>query len=127
AKGTDELADVAQLALLDISATWQTAEDREGLTVAQLFLNADIDAAPDQAGKGANGGIATLLVRLGNALSAGPGGVAKVITMSRGSVKDALASAIELPSLTAGHGYGRIPLLSEPVSAAAAWPLRVTA
>lgn len=126
AKGNDELAVIAQLALLDISST-SPAADRDGLTVAQLFLNADIDAKLDQAGKGDNGGIATLLVRLGNALIAGPGDVSKVVTLSRGSVEDALASAIELPPLTHGHGFGRIPLLSEPVSAASAWPLRVTA
>ncbi len=127
AKGDDELAAVAQLALLDLSSTWQSSDGREGLTVAQLFLNADIDAHLEQAGKGDNGGIATLLVRLGDELIAGPGNVSKVVTLSRGSVADALASASELAPLTRGHGFGRIPLLSEPVSAAAAWPLRVTA
>ncbi|NYF09975.1 glycosyltransferase involved in cell wall biosynthesis [Leifsonia sp. AK011] len=126
-KRDDELAPIAQLALLDLASTWRPAGDRDGLTVAQLFLNADIDARLEQAGKGDNGGIATLLVRLGDALVAGPGNVSKVVTLSRGTVEDALASAIELPPLTRGHGFGRIPLLSEPVSAAAAWPLRVTA
>ena len=127
ARGDDELASVAQLALLDLSSTWEPSTDRDGLTVAQLFLNADIDARLEQAGKGDNGGIATLLVRLGNALIEGPGDVSKVVTLSRGSVEDALASAVELAPLTRGHGFGRIPLLSEPVSAAAAWPLRITA
>lgn len=126
-KRDDELASIAQLALLDLSSTWKPSGGRDGLTVAQLFLNADIDAHLEQAGKGDNGGIATLLVRLGDALVAGPGDVSKVVTLSRGTVEDALASAIELPPLTRGHGFGRIPLLSEPVSAAAAWPLRVTA
>ncbi|MDH6180206.1 glycosyltransferase involved in cell wall biosynthesis [Microbacteriaceae bacterium SG_E_30_P1] len=127
AKGDDHLAHVAQLALLDISSTWNPSTDRAGLTVAQLFLNADIDAGLDQAGKGDNGGIATLLVRLGDALLAGPGSIDRVVTLSRGSVDEALQSAAALPSLTHGHGFGRIPLFSEPVSAAAAWPLRVTA
>ena len=40
------------------------------LTVAQLFLHADIDPALAAVGAGDNGGIATLLVRLGDALVA---------------------------------------------------------
>lgn len=40
----------------------------DGLSVAQLFLHADIDPTLSQAGAGDNGGIATLLVRLGEAL-----------------------------------------------------------
>ncbi|MGA8977871.1 MAG: sucrose synthase (sucrose-UDP glucosyltransferase), partial [Pedococcus sp.] len=39
-----------------------------GLTVAQLFLHADIDGELSSAGKGDTGGIATLLVHLGDAL-----------------------------------------------------------
>ena len=41
-----------------------------GSSVAQLFLHADVDAGLTAAGAGDNGGIATLLVRLGDALVA---------------------------------------------------------
>ena len=122
----DELAAVARLALLDLAPV--VVRETEGLTVAQLFLNADIDANLEQAGKGDNGGIATLLVRLGDALVADPiSPVTRVITLSRGSAEGALASAAELASMTSGHGFGRIPLFSPPVQSPNAWPLRVTA
>ena len=64
--GEGRLADVARLALIDLEAlpARRTARDR-GLTIAQLFLHADIDPALSSAGAGDNGGIATLLVRLG--------------------------------------------------------------
>jgi glycosyltransferase involved in cell wall biosynthesis len=127
ARGDDELAAVAQLALVDVTPPGPTA-GLSGLTVAQLFLNADIDANLEQAGKGDNGGIATLLVRLGNALVADPTSpVTRVVTLSRGSVEDTLASVIELAGQTGGHGFGRIPLFTPPVQSANAWPMRVTA
>ncbi len=132
ATGEGPIADVARLALVDL---WAGIEERDasrsGLTVAQLFLHADIDAQLTQAGSGDNGGIATLLVRLGDALVAHPdggsAGVERVITMSRGSVPDALQSVVDVASATSGHFYGRVPLLTEPVASAAAWPLRVPA
>ncbi len=55
-----------------------------GLTVAQLFLHADIDGELSSAGKGDTGGIATLLVHLGNALLESGAGVERVVTISRG-------------------------------------------
>ena len=71
-----------------------------GLTVAQLFLHADIDADLTQAGSGDNGGIATLLVRLGDALPQRPAadrrGVERVITLSRGSVSGAVESVADI-------------------------------
>ena len=113
----------------------------EGLTVAQLFLHADIDAELRHAGSGDTGGIATLLVRLGDALvsgsphrsgdagaaSTGPVPVARVLTLSRGAAGDAVQSVAEIAGTGAGHQYGRIPLLQGPVQAANAWPLRVAA
>jgi glycosyltransferase involved in cell wall biosynthesis len=132
AAGDSHLADVARLAVVDLSAR-QDIPVRRGdtLTVAQLFLHADIDAKLSQAGSGDNGGIATLLVRLGDALAQTPGvdgsTVQRVITMSRGSVAGALESVAAIASADAGHVYGRIPLLSEPVQSASAWPLRVAA
>lgn len=136
ASGDGFIADVARLALVDLGreevsrAPWQT-----GLTVAQMFLHADIDPQLTRAGSGDNGGIATLLVRLGDALTtetarddataAMP--VQRVITMSRGSAADALGSLSPIASTVHGHSYAAVPLLRDPVPSPAAWPLRVAA
>lgn len=121
------LGDAARLALVDLEAppTVQ-ADSSDDLTIAQLFLHADIDADLTQAGSGDNGGIATLLVRLGDSLAGGHG-VKRVITMSRGDAKGALASVLALGESDSGHVYGSVPLLSDPVQSANAWPLRVAA
>lgn len=123
------LADVARLALIDLEVTPSPRSPREGgLTIAQLFLHADIDPALVSVGAGDNGGIATLLVRLGDALVADPAaGVDRVITLSRGPVAQAATDLLEIGSAASGHVYGRVPLRAEPVPSAAAWPLRVTA
>ena len=152
AAGTGYLADVARLALVDLTAhpspraPWQT-----GLTVAQMFLHADIDPELTRAGSGDNGGIATLLVRLGNALTAAPtptgyrslgmasadaailgrhnddNQVQRVITLSRGSAEDAFDSLAQAGSTVRGHAYASVALLSEPVASSDAWPLRAAA
>jgi glycosyltransferase involved in cell wall biosynthesis len=126
------LADVARLAIVDLSAPRELpARGNGGLTIAQLFLHADIDARLTHAGSGDNGGIATLLVRLGDELvehrDSDDPGIARVITMSRGTVAGALDSVASIAAHESGHVYGRIPLLSEPVQSANAWPLRVAA
>ena len=127
------LGAVAELALLDLrahprAAGAPTAGRRSGLTVAQLFLHADIDPLLSSAGSGDNGGIATLLVRLGDALVRdGDTGVERVLTLSRGSVGEAAADLVALRDGAHGHVYGRIPLFRDPVPSAAAWPLRVAA
>ena len=140
-----ELAGVARLAAFDLRAAICTAadpaptiqgagsarvppvgaepDDQTGLTVAQLFLHADLDRELSRAGAGDNGGIATMLVRLGDALAAEPG-VSRVLTMSRGSV-DAAVDALTDPAT--GHVLAPIPLMSEPTDAANAWPLSVAA
>src|SRR5213078_5269044 len=86
-----------------------------GSAVAQLFLHADIDRDLTQVGSGDNGGIATLLVRLGDALVADdpaahdptrrPGAprVERVVTMSRGRHEEALSSLTTLSSAFGGH------------------------
>ncbi len=126
ASGDDYLSDVARLALIDLSATDAAPhESGAGLTVAQLFLHADIDADLTHVGSGDNGGIATLLVRLGDALIAEKNGVDRVLTMSRGSATAAIESVSELGATPEGHVYGRVPPLSVPVQSANAWPLRV--
>ncbi|MCU1405803.1 MAG: hypothetical protein JWQ43_2106 [Glaciihabitans sp.] len=149
AGGADYVADVARLALVDLTAgktpraPWQT-----GLTVAQMFLHADIDPELTRAGSGDNGGIATLLVRLGNALTdehpydplsesalsvdtAAMGGdtsrVQRVITLSRGSAAEALDSLSQAGSTVQGHAYASVPLLHDPVASSEAWPFRIAA
>ena len=134
AAGDGFVADAARLALVDLTsspavrAPWQN-----GLTVAQLFLHADIDPQLTRAGSGDNGGIATLLVRLGDALAAATGvpaesaPVQRVVTLSRGSATEALDSLSGVASTVRGHAYASVPLLSEPVASSDAWQLRVAA
>jgi len=138
AAGEGFVADAARLALVDLTsspavrAPWQT-----GLTVAQLFLHADIDPQLTRAGSGDNGGIATLLVRLGDALAASSpetadaaataSSVQRVVTLSRGSAAEALDSLSSVGSTVRGHAYASVPLLSEPVASSDAWQLRVAA
>jgi hypothetical protein len=100
------IGDAALLALLDLeaAATPIGASRTDALTVAQLFLHADIDPSLSAAGAGDNGGIATLLVRLGDALVAiDDGAVSRVITLSRGSIADAAADLISLRGGERGH------------------------
>lgn len=127
AVGDDLIGDVARLALVDLAASHAPEPAAaEGLTIAQLFLHADIDPLLSSAGSGDNGGIATLLVRLGDALVCdGTTGVQRVITLSRGSVLEATADLHAIRDAEYGHVYGRIPLLRDPMPSAAAWPLRV--
>ena len=125
ARGNDFLADVARLSQIDLTVTDTPPREGGGLTVAQLFLHADIDAELSQVGSGDNGGIATLLVRLGNALLDSDSGVDRVITMSRGTAASAIESMREISAAETGHLFGRVPPLGQPVAAADAWPLRV--
>ncbi|MFL6079952.1 MAG: glycosyltransferase [Ornithinibacter sp.] len=78
------LAQVATLALSDAFPPARAAAAPDGLTVAQLFLHGDVDGTLRHSGRGDTGGIATLLVHLGDALlRAGPR-VQRVITVSGG-------------------------------------------
>ncbi|MBC7590534.1 MAG: glycosyltransferase [Salinibacterium sp.] len=127
AEADSYLADVARLSLIDVTPS-NSAVEISGLTVAQLFLHADIDADLTHVGSGDNGGIATLLVRLGDALIANQDAsapVGRVITLSRGTASDAVTSVSEIAAARSGHVYGRVPTLSEPIQSASAWPLRV--
>lgn len=125
AREDDELAGVARLAEFDLAAPLRgrLRQDRAGMTVAQLFLHADLDRELSRAGAGDNGGIATMLVRLGDALLNEPG-IERVLTMSRGSV-DAAIDSLTDPAM--GHVLTPIPLMAEPTDAANAWPLSVAA
>ncbi len=118
-----ELGAVSRLAAFDLGLLGGAAAVPEpGLTVAQLFLHADLDRELSRAGAGDNGGIATLLVRLGDALAAKPG-IARVLTMSRGTATGAFDTLRPGP----GHRLAAVPLLSPAVGAAEAWPARVAA
>ncbi len=132
AGGHDHVADVARLALSDATVPPRHTGGRPaGLTVAQLFLHADVDALLSAAGAGDNGGIATLLVRLGDALVTPAGDrppVTRVLTLSRGSVRQARSDVGTISAAgTDGHVYGRVPLAQQPVASADAWPLLVAA
>ncbi len=118
-----ELGAVARLAQFDMRPPGQAGDAADGLVIGQLFLHADLDRELSRAGAGDNGGIATMLIRLGDALAAEPG-VGRVLTMSRGSA-DAAVDA--LSDRSAGHVLAPIPLLAEPTDAANAWPASVAA
>lgn len=118
-----DLGSVARLAAIDLGIDAVERDGAEpGLTVAQLFLHADIDRDLSRAGAGDNGGIATLLVRLGDALATGPG-VGRVLTLSRGTARASLDGLTPAE----GHLLTPVPLLTEAASAAQAWPSRVAA
>ncbi len=118
-----DLGTVARLAATDLGIDAVERDGSEsGLTVAQLFLHADIDRDLSRAGAGDNGGVATLLVRLGDALATGPG-VGRVLTLSRGTA----GAALDALTPAEGHLLTPVPLLTEAASAAQAWPSRVAA
>lgn len=97
--------------------------NRSGLTVAQLFLHAEVDGDLSHAGQGETGGIATLLVQLGDALLDARPAVRRVLTISRGRPTHGLGNLtlVDEP----GHHYLSIPLWGPSTPAAQAWPLRV--
>ncbi|OUE24445.1 glycosyltransferase [Clavibacter michiganensis] len=146
ARGDDEVAAVARLAVLDIArqhGDHPAPPARPGLTVVQLFLHADIDAGLTHVGAGDNGGIATLLVRLGDALvdpsvastasrdaeaaTVVDRPVDRVLTLSRGTPDQALGSLARVAAGDDGHVFAHIPMLGGPRSLPEAWPHRVEA
>lgn len=106
----------------DVAAT---AVGDPGLTVAQLYLHAEIDGTLRHAGHADTGGIATLLVQLGDALVARPE-VSRVLTLSRAAEDaDPAPSAAELAR--PGHHYLDVELPRPPLPATQSWPLRARA
>jgi len=134
-RGSDDLAAVARLALFDLTVpSYQRPLWSRGSTIAQLFLHADIDGELSQVGAGDNGGIATLLVRLGDALVARSETrvqpreqVERVLTISRGGYDAALTGLASVESSFAGHFFAAVPFAGGPMPAADAWPRRVAA
>ncbi|MEO5745494.1 MAG: glycosyltransferase, partial [Terracoccus sp.] len=132
-QGTGPLSPVASIALDDLDdlddGPWHTARrrrnkaDTAGLTVGQLFLHADVDGDLSHAGQGDTGGIATLLVQLGDALLEAQPTVSRVLTISRGRPADGVGDVGTLGA--PGHHYLSIPLWGPNVPAAQAWPLRI--
>ncbi len=120
-----EVRAAAQAALDDEPATEPAPRGHQGLTVVQLFLHGDLDGSLRHSGQGDTGGVATLLVHLGDALVRQVPRVERVITLS-GS-RDG-TTAVGSPALSGrGHHYARIPLRGPSTGAATAWPLRVQA
>lgn len=98
-------------------------DDTPGLTVAQLYLHADIDGTLSHAGQGDTGGIATLLVQLGDAFLE-EGAVSRVLTLSRGRADGTHAlTDVAVP----GHHYLSVPLPGPIRRAPDAWSLHVPA
>ena len=139
ARSPGPLAKVATLALSDGLTAASTARSASapssGLTVVQLFLHGDVDGSLRHSGQGDTGGIATLLVHLGNALLRQGDAVGRVITLSGGwgdlslgepSAEGATPTLPPDEDLTLrGHRYVRIPLWGKSTGAATAWARRV--
>jgi glycosyltransferase involved in cell wall biosynthesis len=84
----------ATLALSDL-ATPKVATERcsgAGLRIAQLVLTAGLDEQLSLGGRGNTGGVASLLVSLGEALARRPD-VDRVLTIGRGALADSLATS----------------------------------
>lgn len=114
------LGAVARLALGDRAPVVETNAPP---TIAQLFVHADIDGTLTRVGAGDNGGIATLLVRLGDALV--EEGAGRVLTLSRGTAAEAERSLASLPA--SGHGFAPVPFVGPPVPMPEAWTRRIAA
>lgn len=108
----------------------------DGLTVVQLFLHGDVDGSLRHSGRGDTGGIATLLVQLGDALLRQGSRVARVITVSGGwgdlgpatPTTDGTGHHAAEPDLAdPGHHYVRVPLREASTGMSAAWTRRVEA
>ena len=114
--------DAARLAMVDRLGTPAAPPARaasgEPLRIGQLYLHAALDPELTTVGMGETGGIATLLVRLGDALVARPS-IGSVTTISGGSAERALASLHAPP----GHAFAAVPIgETVPAGIGAAWP-----
>ncbi len=127
------VGDAARLAALDHEIRRRWALDRRvgrasvggpGLRIAQIHLGGTMDPGLRRSGAGDTGGIATLLVKLGDALVQAPE-VHDVLTIGRGTAADALAMTTHR---SAGHRFMPVPLDADQRSMfTSAWPARVAA
>ncbi|PKW25397.1 glycosyltransferase [Phycicoccus duodecadis] len=101
----------------------------DGLTVVQLFLHGAVDGSLRHSGRGDTGGIATLLVQLGDALLRQESRVGRVITVS-GGWGDLSTPAAPDPTEPdghpddlrgPGHHYVQVPFREASTGLAAAW------
>ena len=136
------LAETARLALHDLFPG-PDALVPDAPAVAQLFLHADVDGQLHQSGRGDTGGIATLLVQLGDALVRQRPHGARVLTISRThadlahyplgrgqatlGAPGAATGHRDLGLRDPGHHYAGVPLAGSPQGIARAWPARVAA
>lgn len=103
----DEVGAHASLALNDLATAAVASLPRRdgGLRIAQLVLAGCLDGQLSLGGRGETGGVASLLVSLGEAL-ARRADVDHVLTIGRGTVADALAGP--MPSSHTALTYGTI-------------------
>lgn len=122
----DALADTARLALFDhgLRDVGSLPRSDHELRIAQVHLGSRLDRTLSHAGQGSTGGIATLLIQLGEAMSVDPR-VATVTTIGRGSPTEAVSS---LDAEAGSHAVASAPLGShEHSSFTEAWPAVIAA
>lgn len=140
--GDDAVAATARLALDDHARAGRRAGRRGGpaagpepdldrLRIAQVHLGGHLDRALLHAGQGSTGGIATLLVQLGDALAADRR-IAAVTTIGRGTPAEAIAGLVAPPTLHGPlddeHAVLPAPLARHEDSGfAAGWPAVIAA
>ena len=107
ARTDDEVGTHAALALHDLTTADISPAQRVdgGLRLAQLVLAGGLDGQLSLGGRGETGGVASLLVSLGEAL-ARRDDVEHVLTIGRGTVSDALTASVR--STNAPSDYGMI-------------------
>ena len=131
AAGDDASADAARLALIDHRQLEAPAmgHPTDDLRVAQVHLGGRLDRTLAHAGEGDTGGVATLLVQLGDALAADLR-IAAVTTIGRGSAADAVGSLGVAGGSHAGGSHAVVPAplgRHEDASFDGAWPALVAA
>ncbi len=92
---SDEIGAHATLAVCDRAraATGSSRRSRGGLRIAQLTMAAGLDGQLTLGGRGDTGGVASLLVSLGEALASRPE-IDHVLTIGRGTLTDAILGSI---------------------------------
>ncbi len=126
AAGDDTLADTARPALFDHGQRGGGSVPRSDheLRIAQVHLGSRLDRTLSHAGQGSTGGIATLLIQLGEAMTVDPR-VASVTTIGRGSATEAVSS---LDAEAGSHAVASAPLGShEDASFTGDWPAVIAA